>query len=106
MKDKAKQFVFTPGPWHGKTYWDGSFVVTGGHATDTGSCVIASRHAIEFKADESIGNGKLIAAAPEMFRACGLLMEFARQDGDAVQLLDEAIDAARDALDKIVGETK
>jgi hypothetical protein len=44
-------------------------------------------------------DARLIAATPDLVRACIALVEWYEWGGDAPQMLDEAVDAAKAALD-------
>ena len=93
----------TPGPWYGKVFENGAYIIADGPVDDLSSCVIASRNA---HPDPATGkaNGRLIKAAPELLEALRAIVK--HQDvagGPLAKLSTTRVIAAR-AIAKATGE--
>jgi hypothetical protein len=64
----------TPAPWHLWSSKDGGFTISAGYQDEA---VICQRSDWDHRATESVDNGRLIAAAPDMLAALRLLQGFA-----------------------------
>lgn len=51
--------------------------------------------------DEPKANARLIAASPDLLQACEMLLAWDEYGGDAVSMLTDAVDAAREAVRRV-----
>ena len=72
MSASDQPIVHTPGPWDVKVYDDGAYIIADGPVDDLSSCIIASRNAHP-EPTTGKANARLIAAAPELLKACELV---------------------------------
>lgn len=64
----AVRVAHTPGPWNLEAHKDGAFTVSV-MLTPISQMVICARNQLGGRADESVANAKLIAAAPDLLAA-------------------------------------
>ena len=84
----------SPAPWTAKQWQGDEFTHNWEVRDDTGQAVVSI-------ATES--DAKAIAALPEFVAACVLLAEWADWPGDAPEMLDDAVEAAKNALRGMMG---
>ncbi len=87
---------YTPGPWTnvGTSKRDfGTVTHVGPAEHPSGICEVYGSTDEEPKA-----NIALIASAPDLLRACEMLLEWHEYGGDAVQMLDDSVWEARKAV--------
>jgi len=86
----------TPGPWH----WKRIECQSDDHTFN--SEVIGSDGA-EVATQLTEGNARCIAAVVELLEACEMLKQWYQFGGDAPEMLDDCVNAAIKAIDKVEG---
>lgn len=82
------KYSYSPGPW-----------ISCSTHVDNRDGVTLFRNARDFE-DMNCNDFHLAAAAPELFKACAMLVAWHALGVDAPAMLDDAVDAAKEAVEK------